>query len=131
MIHVIIYCILQTQADTDVQILAMLYSGEWKNQNQIHERVGTNRDRLNSKLDNLKKLGHIRNDWNDLPMEDQKKYRKEHPNFEPKGVKYFYKITERGHESFRKIRDNCLDPDTSRLLRVYEFYDKEGNEVHR
>ena len=106
-------------------------TSEWKNQNQIHERVGTNRDRLNSKLARLKKLGHIRNDWNDLPMEDQKKYRKEHPNFEPKGVKYFYKITERGHESFRKIRDNCLDPDTSRLLRVYEFYDKDGNEVHR
>ncbi len=131
MIRVIIYCILQTQADTDVQILAMLYSGEWKNQNQIHARVGTNRDRLNSKLDNLKKLKLIRNDWNDLPMEDQKKYMKDHPNFEPKGVKYFYKITERGYESFRKIRDNCLDPDTSRLLRVYEFYDKEGNEVHR
>ena len=123
MIHVIIYCILQTQADTDVQILAMLYSGEWKNQNQIHERVGTNRDRLNSKLDNLKKLGHIRNDWNDLPMEDQKKYMKDHPNFEPKGVKHFYRITRLGYESFRKIRDDCLDKKTASILRITIPYD--------
>ena len=118
MIHVIIYCILQTQADTDVQILAMLYSGEWKNQNQIHERVGTRRDRLSDKLDVLKKLGHIRNDWNDLTKQEQKKYMKDHPNFEPKGVKHFYRITTLGYESFRKIRDDCLDEDTARILRV-------------
>ena len=118
MIRVIIYCILQTQADTDVQILAMLYSGEWKNQNQIHERVGTRRDRLNDKLESLKKLELIRNDWNDLTKQEQKKYKKDHPNFEPKGVKYFYKITPLGHESFRKIRDDCLDKKTASILRV-------------
>ena len=110
--------ILQTQADTDVQILAMLSSGEWINQNQIHERVGTRRDRLSDKLDVLKKLGHIRNDWNDLTKQEQKKYMKDHPNFEPKGVKHFYRITTLGYESFRKIRDDCLDEDTARILRV-------------
>ncbi len=110
--------ILQTQADTDVQILAMLYSGEWINQNQIHERVGTRRDRLSAKLDNLKKLGHIRNDWNGLTKQEQKKYMKRHPNFEPKGAKHFYQITPFGRDCFRKIRDNCLDEDTARILRV-------------
>ncbi len=118
MIHVIIYCILQTQADTDVQILAMLSSGEWINQNQIHERVGTRRDRLSDKLDVLKKLGHIRNDWNDLTKQERKEYIKANPGFEPKGAKHFYKITKLGRESFRKIQDDCLDPQTARILRV-------------
>ena len=109
---------MQTQADTDVQILATLFSGEWKNQNQIHLRVGTHRSRLRKKLNNLKKLRLVRNDWNDLTKQERKEYIKANPGFEPKGAKHFYKITKLGRESFRKIQDDCLDPQTARILRV-------------
>jgi len=111
---------LQSQADTDIKILALLSSGQWINLNQIQQGIkgsSLNRERLLQKLLNLKILGHLQ-DWENFPVVGQKEYMKSNPTFDPKNQKHIYKITDRGQKAFQKIRDDCLDPETQNILRV-------------
>jgi len=111
---------LQSPADTDVKILALMSSGQWINLNQIQQGVkgsSLNRERLLKKLEDLKSLNHI-HDWNDFPEQEKKEYMKNNPTFSDVGQKHIYKITDRGQKSFQKIRDDCLDEETQKILRL-------------
>jgi hypothetical protein len=112
---------MRSPADTDLHILALWHSEKydletWINLNQIQKDVGAQSTRLREKLEDLEKLEHLRN-WNDLEEKEKKEQRKKQPNFDW-GQTYIYKITEYGVKTFRKIRDQCLDDDTRKLLRL-------------
>ena len=114
----------RSEAATDVDILALWHSDKfsfqsWINLNQIVLYVNVNRTRMIEKLKVLEKQEFIESldDWESMEKEKRKEYMVLEPKFDWK-QKYNYKITEYGVKTFRKIRDQCLDDDTRKLLRL-------------
>ena len=113
----------RTAANTTVKILALLSDGLFRNQSQIQINkifgaTAWNKDTFQKHLENLKS-DKLLEHWDDLSEDVQKKYKKNHPTFESKGLKHIYKITERGRDKFDKIKYQCLDdPIIQRILRA-------------
>ena len=112
----------RTAADTSVKILALLDEGLFLNRNQIQNSnilvSELQKARLQKHLEYMKS-NKLLEHWDDLSDDEQKIYKKSNPTFEPKASKHIYKITFRGKEKFRKVRDDCLDdPIIQRILRA-------------
>ena len=118
------YMYQRSEAATDVDILALWHSDKfsfqsWINLNQMMLHVNVNRTRLIEKLKSLENQEFIESlgDWENMEKEERKKYMDLDPNTDWK-QKYNYKITEYGVKTFKKIREQCLDEDTQKILRM-------------
>ena len=137
MIRVIIYCMryetTQSPGEVNFRILASLEDKKWnilyRIQHNLAYMVGGTRLKLN--MAELKKMGCIldADDWNKLTKKEQEDYMKGdalfHTSVKEKGAKNLYKITDIGLKKFIKIKNDCLDHITQRILHVHKKDDDE------
>ena len=134
---------LQSTAEVNIRILASLEVGKWSYLNKISkelvhfnamgEKTGkyVSGTRLKLNMTMLKDLGCVldKDDWEKLTNQQREDYMKRDLPFaiafKEKNVKNIYQITPKGTEKFKKIRDDCLDHITQRILHVHKKDDDE------
>ena len=112
----------------NLKILAFLKDGTWKVLPQILRSMRSsntyNPQRVKNNMIDLKKIELVldKDDWNKLQIQEKKEEYGKNLELETAvkehGAKNLYKITDKGINKFDKIKNDCLDLETQKILGI-------------